>query len=463
MSRAQQRWILVAAAVAESAWLFAAFGIVGILLMAGLGGGVGSPMTWPSALTVLAVSAMIRRAGQLVAMPPSVSNAFQTAAGLTVLYLVVANQVDPATRGFDVVWARHVMSVADPVGSEFTFRAVVGSLMALVLWWRGLVLASSGDPVGTIVDTFKRGVVTIACAAIVDSLSSVNLYLYPTMFIFVVSGFAGLSVGHLLPASSGDAGRGTWPVLIGASMVPVLAIGSAFGQVPGSWLAFIGRMVLEIWLFIFDNVLLPIIALIARPVGVLFEWLMGLWQPDPQGDIRELDESMIQLREAAEGWQVSQATEVTIWIVVIILLAAAVFALSLIVGRRRTPQLELDVDRESIRVEANPLYDVARLLFGLLPESWRRGKHHPFSLPEGEPLVVEALRIYYEFLALAESRRIARPAWETPVEFQAKLEATFPPRLVRLATAAFIRACYGYHPPTEEDLSEIRLHLGPYA
>ena len=42
MSRAQQRWILVAAAVAESAWLFAAFGIVGILLMAGLGGGVGS-------------------------------------------------------------------------------------------------------------------------------------------------------------------------------------------------------------------------------------------------------------------------------------------------------------------------------------------------------------------------------------------------------------------------------------
>ncbi len=94
------------------------------------------------------------------------SNAFQTAAGLTVLYLVVANQVDPATRGFDVMWARHVMSVADPVGSEFTFRAVVGSLMALVLWWRGLVLASSSNPVGTIVDTFKRGVVTIACAAL---------------------------------------------------------------------------------------------------------------------------------------------------------------------------------------------------------------------------------------------------------------------------------------------------------
>ncbi len=70
MSRAQQRWILVAAAVAQSAWLFAAFGIVGILLKAGLGGGVGSPMTRPSALTVLAVSAMIRRAGQLVAMPP---------------------------------------------------------------------------------------------------------------------------------------------------------------------------------------------------------------------------------------------------------------------------------------------------------------------------------------------------------------------------------------------------------
>ena len=464
MSRAQGRWILVAAVMAESAWLFAAFGVVGILLMAGLGGGVGSPIAWPAALAVLASAVFVRRAVQYVAMPPSVYLALQTVAGFTVLYLAVASQVDPATTGLDLMWARRLMSVGEPTGSEFAFRAVVGSVMAIVLWWRGLVLASSGDPVGTILDTFKRGVIAIGVAAIASAMSSVDLDLYPTMLIFMVSGLIGLSVGHLLPASSGSGRRGVWPMIIGASIVAVLAIGSIFGQVPGSWLAFIAGIVWRSWLFIADTVLLPIIGLIVRPLAALIEWLMGLWQPESQdADPQGINEFIGQGRQAAEDFQASQATEITTGIVFVILLVAAVFALSAIARGKRKPQVEPDGERDSIRAEADPLYDVARLLFNLLPERWRRGKGDALSLPEGEPLVVEALRIYYQLLTLAEAKGIARPPWETPVEFQAKLEAIFPHRLVRMATAAFNRACYGYHPSSAEHLSEIRLHLGPYA
>ena len=104
-----------------------------------------------------------------------------------------------------------------------------------------------------------------------------------------------------------------------------------------------------------------------------------------------------------------------------------------------------------------------KLLIGLLPSRLRRGPDRTIPLPDGEPGIVEALRIYYDILTLAEAKGVVRSPSETPVEFQSKLEQIFAPRLVQMATSAFVRACYGYRASLEEHLTELRLHVPPKA
>ena len=62
-------------------------------------------------------------------------------------------------------------------------------------------------------------------------------------------------------------------------------------------------------------------------------------------------------------------------------------------------------------------------------------------------------------LTLAEERGHPRPAAETPAEYQRTLESIFPGELVRRATAAFNRACYGHRPTSPDDIDEMRTAL----
>ena len=73
--------------------------------------------------------------------------------------------------------------------------------------------------------------------------------------------------------------------------------------------------------------------------------------------------------------------------------------------------------------------------------------------------MVEALRIYYQMVTMAERRGFRRRAHETASEFQATLETVFPRDLVRMATAAFNRAFYGNHPELKERIDQMRTSL----
>ena len=150
--------------------------------------------------------------------------------------------------------------------------------------------------------------------------------------------------------------------------------------------------------------------------------------------------------------------EIAGWVVVAILLTIALVVVMIAYqkrsGRRRPATAGT---RESVRSQADPLYDVAKLLFNLLPERFRkRGQMRPYTLPQGDPGVVDALRMYYRLLTIGEKKGVARSPSETPTEFQGKLEKIFPPDLVSMVTAAFDRACYGYHPSSEEHLGQMR-------
>ena len=120
----------------------------------------------------------------------------------------------------------------------------------------------------------------------------------------------------------------------------------------------------------------------------------------------------------------------------------------------------MDGDRESLIEDADPALDMARLLFDLLPERFRRRKvDDRLRLPEDEQNIVDVFRVYFGMLDYAEERGLLRKGEQTPSEFQSSLEEVLPQRLVSMATAAFNRACYGHRPTSTDQIAEMRQML----
>ncbi len=65
------------------------------------------------------------------------------------------------------------------------------------------------------------------------------------------------------------------------------------------------------------------------------------------------------------------------------------------------------------------------------------------------------LRAYYKMLATAEDLGYRRRHHQTPTEFQPVLETLFPSQIVQSATTAFVYACYGDHPATDAQVTEL--------
>ena len=115
----------------------------------------------------------------------------------------------------------------------------------------------------------------------------------------------------------------------------------------------------------------------------------------------------------------------------------------------------LDCALRSILIEHS-----GKLLLKLVPGRLIRFRQRErFALPNGPPGVVNALRLYYELLTIAEDKGSVRPRHETPSAFQRTLEGLLPRNLVRMATNAFNRACYGHHPPTDDQAAQMRLSI----
>ena len=109
--------------------------------------------------------------------------------------------------------------------------------------------------------------------------------------------------------------------------------------------------------------------------------------------------------------------------------------------------------------DADPTLDMARLLSGLLP-SWLTSQKRPdFKLPDDDADLVDVFRIYFSLLVIADDRGFPRPPNETPMEYQSTLERLVPRSLARMATAAFIKACYGHQPTPRDQIEQMRVSL----
>ena len=456
MSSAQDKWVLAAIAVSESAWLYAILGLAALPVQLG-----SNPLDWFAVVAVLASSLVVSRGLQALVISSTAAYIVQMLAGVVVVYLALASQF---SGGFDLGW---VGSLSGESGSDaYWLRPAIAAAMAVGLWWRGGRIASSDSPEETLGTSFRIGIVALAVAAVADATLPADLNVYPVLFIFTASSLAGLAVSHLSSPSEEAARRATWPKVIGALVLGVLLVGLIAGLVENTVLPIITGAVRAVLGFAIENVIAPVLSTVLYPVVAALDWLfstlLNLLQTDLQQQVEEglnVATPDVELPEEEDGPPVlGRFLQIAGIAVLTVVVVVALFFLARAFRRRRRGRFEYpEGARQSVREGNDPLLDAARLLFDLLPERLRRREvRRVLRPPSGDPGVVEAFEIYYRLLGAAERMGVRRQESESPLELEARLVPLFAPGLAEKATAAFNRACYGDLPPPESDLVYLR-------
>lgn len=462
MSPTREKLVTGALILSESAWLVALFGILSFPF-----GATSSPISWIAILAVMAVSLVWVRTLSIIVMPSLMAYGLQMLAGVVVVYLMVASQVSPGDGALQLGWIGAMTS--GEAQESFMLRAVYGSLGGAALWWRGGHIGAADIPAESLSTSFRIGIIILAIAAVIDIAHPADLDVFPMMFIFFASGVAGLTIAHMAPTSQQANGTRAWTRVIGGMVGILVVLGLLFSLLQRDVLAAIAAPIL--WVLgilgkvVFYVIIFPlayIIDFITRTIFAVLLWLRG--EPQQQREFAPPQgiggfEGLTRNGEAEPGALL--LLQILQWSIVAAIIAGALLLMALAFKRRFRHRSEAaDGQRESLIEDADVPYDFANLLFNMLPSRFRRrAVSRPLHVPSDDPNITDVFRIYFGMLMLAERRDHPRHFSETPNEFQQTLERILPQRLVRMATRAFTRACYGHHPATREQIDEMRSEL----
>ena len=458
MSSAQDRLILIACIVVESVWFYVLIAVLSLALLSGE-----HAVTWIAAVAMMGGSFVVARTTLMIIMPLWMQYTIQMGAGVVVIYLILGTYIHVSSApGVDLGWLSAVMS--DDATTNDRTRAVISALCAALLWWRGGRIASIEFPTDHLSMTFRVGLMALSIGAIVDIFHPANLHIFPLMFAYFAVGLVGLSIGHILPTSNSRRGQQRWTRIIGGVVGGIILIGLVFSILQKSFIDFITTPLSALYDLLITVFMYVVVLPLAYVLGHLAFWIIGLLQrligEPPEQPAQEIGpgDFLNDLREQANSSEPSIWGDVIEWTVVVILL---MFALALLAwGFRRIVRwrrVDEDGEREPIAEEVDPGLDMARLLFNLLPERFRRRRSATgLRLPDDEQDIVDVFRIYFGMLTVAEERGFRRLSNQTPNEHLSALARVFPGRIARLATDAFNRACYGRRPASRAQINEMR-------
>ena len=454
MGQTRDRVVYVALVVSESAWLFAVCGLLG----AGLGLG-GSPLSWLAVLALLGSASLVASSLQPLRLPLSIVQAIHVIAGAIAIYLTMATQL-VEKGGIELGWAANLSK--DGVETTYITSVIVGLFFAIVFWWRGTKLATIESPAYILASSFKVGVLVLAVAAVVDISSSQDLMVPLVAFPFFGAGMAGLAISHLLPSTEEAAQGRTWMRVVGGTVGGVLVLGVLFSFLRGSVVSAFTSGIVTVLAALHSAlafiILIPIefiAGFIIRAIVAFVNWL-GAGDREEQEILQQGGLPTFDVEEKTGTPIASIIGDIAIWVLVALLILAVIYLLARAFRQRMGGGGGgMEGMRESLWGEAVPGEDLGALLVSLLPESLRRIRRgRRLRVPEGEEKgIVEAFRIYFRLLSMADAKGSSKPSWQTPAEYRENLELLFPDAPVQMATAAFDRACYGHMPATEQDIA----------
>jgi hypothetical protein len=280
---------------------------------------------------------------------------------------------------------------------------------------------------------------------------------------FFGASLVGLAAARL--PQTDDTGDASWPMVIGISVLGILGVGVVGGLIVGRYGDIGVRGLLGLWSGFVDAVLWVLrwpIELVIRGLWAFILWLRNVFggEPTEPEEIGAAAPEQSELVPAAD--QVEKATEFTLtalrWPLSILLIVVLFFVLVFAYRRfmRRSDDKD-ELDRESIRGDADARADMLKLLSNLLPKWLRRGEQRAlWKWPEGERGVAEAFLLYFDTLAHAIKRGMVFDPNVTPNERTPALAVFLPGAPVDAVTSRFNAACYGSQPADLSELNDLR-------
>ena len=458
----QDRVVLAAHVVAESAWVFALAGIVGTLADFD-----SSPQSWYGVVGILGLSVLLSRITPRK-RPEGRGHVCSDGRSGPDGRVRIGGAARGAGARFDRCGPSTGSSTMPPAATRRVDYS--GAILGVLLWWRGTRVASNEFPTDDLSFTFRVGMLVLVAALIYDLNTDESLSTFPMVFLFFGSSLIGLSAGHLLEESQRSAGERTWPKAIGATVAAITAFGLLVALINRGVLTFLSKPATAALEALVRGVLWGIIAPIAFVFDVVVGWLidlLGIFQgereqpqeeeinPEIQGFLETLQEEQA---AASEGFatvlQIIEWALVAIVVVIVLLILGRAFR-RVLRGRDRGTEGR----RDSMAQDANPVGDVAKLALRLVPDVLKRPQRKGYRVPDGPPGIVEAFRLYYNLLDTAEEHGITRRKHDTPTEFQGRLEGTFPSDVVRPSTETFNLAIYADVPADRSSIGRLRQSL----
>ncbi|MBI4298724.1 MAG: DUF4129 domain-containing protein [Chloroflexi bacterium] len=449
----RDRFIYGSLVVSESSWLFAISVLAGTLF-----GLQKSPLGLIAIVILLASSLIIYRRLEPLKLNLVTAQILQMVGGVIVIYLVLSSQLSRGSIAIDLGWP-------GGLSEKRMGAAALGIIFSVGLWWRGARLASAESPTETLSFSFRVGVVVLAILSVLDIALPSNLGVTWVLFPFFGASLIGLALSRIIPAAAEASQPKSWTKVISITVVTILVVGASLTFLNGDLLssskaifsAILNLLALGFyWIFIVpaSYLVLFLLGALLRIIGFFTGGRISLPNIQlPSGVSEQVREGVGEPSSIA-----SVIAAVLQWFVVVLMVLALLYLLAKAFGwssRRRDTQLQ--GSRESLWGEANLGLDLSSLLASLLPEALRRPKSkRGFLIPIGEPGITEVFRIYFRLLYLAAARDSPKPVWQTPGEYKITLEVLFPRMPVQLATTAFNRACYGYHPASEEEIRQLQ-------
>lgn len=443
--------VLAVLLFAESCWLFALLGLLGLVAAQD-----GATIPWTGALLILAAGAVTTRLMTALCGGSATTLAGLAAGGLLAVYLAVAAALEAGGLG----WPAHLLAEGYPAKALAGIAATV--IGAAVLWRRAVRLASDPHPAVRLMSTFRLGILVLALVLIAERLLATDLGTAGLVLPFIAVSLAGLAWSHR-PRSPGLARN--WLAVTAATVASLIGGALVFGVLGGHFggpiLGALGTAWLTgaAWIAEVLNFLLsPLIELFFA----LVEYLRSLADPGPRPRLTPPEVRWSgEIPQAATDFVEAAIDYAKYPMLLLILFLLTRF---LVRGLRGQPVPEavspVSIAHEAIAREGDAIGDLAHILEALLPAWARRRPRRPaWRYPRDVPGISEVFELYFGMLEAALRRGHAADPGATPLERAATLASLLPAVPVAAITERFNAACYGNRPTDAATIERLRAAL----
>ncbi len=375
----------------------------------------------------------------------------------------------PASDGLTHFYA----NIADS-GNLLWLRDLLFFVLMLIMWWRGIKLATRKFHLTRAGSRLRTGVLLFILPAIWYTNGRPQDSIIPFILLFFLMGLTAVALvraEEVATAHSGHAAslRPRWLLLIfGAAWGTVTAVGIFAAAVSGQIALLVSTWMAPVWTAVFflwetiKSTMLYLLTPLLLLTGYFVEWIVNLLNGILlKMGVDELPALAITSPEAAESTPSATEEVLTLTstqsnekIITLLLMAAGVLFVTLFLGRLfREATIVAGEGRDSERQIANqrlPRMNLAERMLNRL------------GLLKGWKTAVSIRRLYQQMEKTAAHAGYPRAAAETPYEYQATLAQAWPehPDETAQLTAAYVNVRYGELPENEAELDALKQAWG---